>query len=121
MDSVTTYHIMYKDIPVADVSADEKNLVRSIKKFVPDSPMQPLWGDFSKASPQAMTARFYTFLKGRCYDDARADLPEILRQAGMKSNNPYEWVRVCHGVTYEDFFWVKLEGEDISWNDVRVR
>ncbi len=115
------YNVMYMDTLVAKVTTDSNNMTTSIEKYVPDSPMQPFWGDFRNASVQALTSRFYTFLKDRCYEDNRVDLPEILRQAGLSSNNPYEWVKVCHGVTYEDFFWVKFEGEDISWNDVRVR
>jgi len=37
----------------------------------------------------------------------------------MKSNDPWEWNRKTHGVTWEDFFWIKFDGESISWEDVR--
>lgn len=112
---------MHMDILVAQVTTDENNMTTSIKKFVPDSSIQPFWGNMDDKSVPYLTNRFYRFLKDRCYEDCRANLPEILKQAGLTSNNPYEWVKVCHGVTYEDFFWVKFEGEDICWNDVKVR
>lgn len=116
------YNIMYMDTLVAKVTTDENNMTISIEKYISDSPIQPLWGDFSKESKQSLTNRFYGFLKDRCYEDNRADLPVILKQAGLSSNNPYEWVKVSHGVTYEDFFWIRFEGEDnLTWNDVRVR
>ncbi len=120
-DNALVYHIMYMDTPVADVIMDGNGLVSRIVKYVPDSPMQPIWGDTGNMSKSALTNRFYVFLKSRCYEDSRADLPEILRQAGLESNNPYEWVRVSHGVTWEDFFWVKINEENLQWSDVRVR
>ena len=95
------YHFMYMDKPIADVTVGENNLVTSIVKFVPDTPMQLLWGDFSNATPQYMTNRLYVILKDRCYEDSRLDLPKSLEQAGMTSNNPYEWVKVSHGVMWE--------------------
>lgn len=112
---------MYLDTIVAIVTTEENNIVTCINKLVPDGPMQPFWGDMKSKSQQYLTQRFFGFLKDRCYEDGRADLSEILRQAGLTSNNPYEWVKVCHGVTFEDFFWLKFEGENVTWNDVKVR
>ena len=65
--------------------------------------------------------RVYDFLKSRCYEDERADLKEILDQAGLKSNNPWKWARITHGVTYEDFFWIKFDGEILTWEEVKIR
>ena len=109
------YHIMFRDEPVLDIEVDNKNRVVRWEKFVPDGMKQPIWGD------NINTMRLYDFLKSRCYEDGRSGLTEILTEAGMETNNPYEWVRVCHGVTWEDFFWVKIDDEDISWDEVRVR
>lgn len=44
-----------------------------------------------------------------------------LAQAGLTHNNPWEWVKLTHGVTYEDLFWVRFPGETLTWKDVRVR
>lgn len=117
----TIFHIMCRDKLVADVVTAHNNLVISIRKYVEDSPIQPFWGDMEKASRQAKTMRFYRFLEGRCYEDSRADLQVILNQAKMTSNNPYEWVRVSHGVTYEDYFWIRFDDEEITWDDVKIR
>ena len=114
------YHIMFKDKVIADVTR-EKNLITKIQKYVPDSPIQPFWGQMENMSQQWLTTRFYKFLKDRCYEDGRADLPVILEQAGLENNNPYEFVKISHGVTYEDFFWIKFDDEEIKWDDVKVR
>ncbi len=115
------YNIMYMNTVVADIKLNDKNMVESIIKYVKDSPMQPIWGDFTNATMQEMTRRFYVFIKDRCYEDCRVDLPRILEQAGMETNNPYEWIKISHGVTFEDFFWIKEDWEDLKWDDVKVR
>lgn len=121
LKQISCYHIMYKDDCVADVYTNNNNIVQKIIKYIPDSPKQPFWGETENMSKQYLTEKFYNFLKERCYEDGRADLDEILELAGMKENNPYKWVKVSHGVTYEDFFWLKFDDEIIKWEDVRVR
>ncbi len=115
MKEFTIYHIMHRDTPVADVylSSDHKTI--RLKKLVPDGIKQPFSGDIFNLE------RFYRFLKDRCYEDGRADLKEILAQANMSTNNPWEWVIVSHGVTWEDYFWVKINDEQVTWKEVRVR
>lgn len=65
----------------------------------------------------------YNFLESRCYEDCRYNLQEILASAGMTSNNPWEWCRKTHGVTYDDFYWLRFpdDSDDISWEKVKIR
>lgn len=109
------FMVMYKNEEVAfvHVSADHKEV--SVKKYIPDGIKQPFSG--SKLDLE----RVYTFLKDRWFEDEYADLKNVLARVGMKSNNPWEWNRKTHGVTWEDYFWVKFEGEDITWEDVKWR
>lgn len=116
----TIYNIMFKDILVAVVKTNEKNIVEKIEKYVEDGPIQPFWGSMNQSSA-ILTSRFFAFLKDRCYEDGRANLKEILDSANLESNNPYEWIKISHGVTYEDFFWIKFENENITWKDVKIR
>ena len=103
------------DIPVIDIETNEKNRVIGYKKYIPDGRMQVMWGN------NITTERLYNFLKSRCYEDNRADLQEILEYHGLTSNNPYEWCRLTHGVTYEDFTWIRYDDEQLEWKDVRIR
>lgn len=109
------FTVMCRDMPVAIVKISDNKKCAEIQKLVPDSLSQPFGGK------KLDTERVYEFLKGRCYEDGRADLREILDQAGLSENNPWEWVRITHGVTYEDMFWVRFPGEELTWQDVRVR
>lgn len=109
------FTVMCLDEPVAVVWLSEDKRKVEIQKLVPDSIRQPFSGK------KLDLERVYDFLKSRCYEDGRADLPEILRQAGLKQNNPWEWMRITHGVTYEDMFWIRFPGETLGWKDVRIR
>jgi len=109
------FTVMHQDEPVAEVFISKDKKTVHIKKLIPDSIKQPFSGD------KLNLERVYNFLKSRCYEDGRADLPEILSQAGLQSNNAWKWVRITHGVTYDDMFWIKYPNEDINWEDVRVR
>ncbi|MBQ6735171.1 MAG: helix-turn-helix transcriptional regulator [Lachnospiraceae bacterium] len=113
--SQTVYHVMHLDDVVADVtlSADKKNI--RIEKYEPDGIRQPFSGT------NLTLERFYRFLKSRCYEDGRADLDRILKKACLSDNNPYQWVALTHGVTYDDFFWIKTDQETLTWDEVRIR
>lgn len=109
------YHIMYMNTEVATVLWDNNKKHIKLIKLVPDSIIQPFSGkNFN-------IIRFYEFIKSRCYEDNRDDLNIILKKAGMNNNNPYEWIRLTHGVTWEDAFWIKFDDENITWEDVKVR
>ena len=109
------FTVMYKNEEAAyvHVSADHKKV--NIKKNLPDGIKQPFSGT------KLDLERVYNFLKDRCFEDAYADLKNILAKFDMESNNPWEWCRKTHGVTWDDYFWLKFEGEDIVWEDVKWR
>ena len=45
----------------------------------------------------------------------------MLRSMGLTEYNIYDILRITHGVDSDDFIWLKFDGEDITWKDVRVR
>ena len=106
------FTVMYEDHPVTEISLSEDKKDISIKKIIPDSVFQPFSGN------RQDIFRIYDFLKSRCYEDERADLKDILKKAKLKHNNPWEWVKLTHGVTYEDKFWIKFPGEKLKWRDL---
>jgi hypothetical protein len=62
-----------------------------------------------------------SFLDKRSIPRDRTDIQGILRRLGLDHYDTIEILKNTHGVDYDDFFWIKFEGENISWNDVRVR
>ena len=114
-NEMTVYHVMFRDelVTVVSLSKDKKTI--HFNKIKEDGIFQPFSGE------KLDLERFYRFIKSRCYEDGRADLDEILKQAHLSSNNPYDFIRISHGVTYSDDFWIKDENEKITWKDVKVR
>lgn len=106
---------MHLNEPVATVKLSEDKKKVEIIKLVSDSIKQPFGGNRQDLE------RVYDFLEERCYEDGRADLKSILEQAGLESNNPWEWIKLTHGVTYEDLLWIRFPDETLTWEDVNVR
>ena len=107
------FTVFHENTPVAHVSVSDDHKSVHIEKLVPDGMIQPFCGN------KLNLERVYNFLKDRCYEDCFVGLDEVLKTQNMKSNNPWEWNRKTHGITWEDFFWIKFEGEDIEWEDIR--
>lgn len=109
------FTVMCENIPVANVRVSDDHKEVGIEKLVGDCIMQPFGGtDLS-------LRRVYNFLKSRCYEDGRADLDEILAQAHLDFNDPWKWNQITHGVMWDDKIWIRYEGENLSWEDVRWR
>ena len=109
------FTVLYKneEVTKVHVSADHKEV--SINKLIPDGIKQPFNGN------KLDLERVYDFLKDRCFEDGCSNLECILKNVGLNSNNPWEWNRKTHGVTWEDYFWIKFDGENITWEDVKWR
>lgn len=107
------FTVFHQYTPVARVYVSDDHKTVSIEKLIPDGMMQPFSGN------KLDLERIYNFLKERCYEDTYVGLEDVLKKQNMSSNNPWEWNRKKHGITWEDFFWIKFEDEDISWEDIR--
>ena len=59
-------------------------------------------------------------LKSRVLPECRCDAG-MLQHMGLKEYNVWDILRHTHGVDFDDFCWLKFDGEDITWDDVRVR
>ena len=108
------YEIMYKDEKVADVKI--LSIVHvEIKKYTNEFYKQPFLSD------RTDIMYLYDFFKSRCYEDGRADLRSILTEAGLQHNDPWKWIDLTHGVTYDDFWWIKHPEEELTWEQVKIR
>lgn len=109
------FEAYFLDEKAAQVHMDTDKREVSVKRYV-HGPKQPFHADLETVD------YIHSFLKSRCFDDSRPDLPEILALYGMTSNNPYEWNKKTHGVKHKDFWWLKFPGEkDIKWADMNPR
>ncbi len=59
-------------------------------------------------------------LQQRVICEERVD-EQMLQAMHLKEYNMYDILRYTHGVDVDDFIWFRFDGEDIVWDDVRVR
>ena len=78
---------------------------------------------YLKAFGGAKTASFddfISFLEERCFPKERANCKEVLKLIGLDYYDPYAIVHKTHGVMCHDNFWIKFEGENITYEETRV-
>lgn len=61
------------------------------------------------------------FVKSRCVNEKRENLKEYLNDIGLTEYNPWRIIEITHGVMWEDLLWIKFPGENIKWEDVKIR
>lgn len=109
------FYTYWKNEPTSEVtvSADRRNVSYIIyKREIPKVPYL-----FENPTVE----QIYNFLETRCMPEGRTQLGEYLDDLGLAEYNPWEIVKITHGVMWEDFLWLKFPGEDITWEDVKVR
>lgn len=95
------------------ISADRKTVEYHIyKREIPEVPYL-----FDNPTVEQM----YDFIESRCMPKERTQLPEYLSDLGIDEYNPWEIVKLTHGVMWEDYLWLKFPGENVTWEDVKVR
>ena len=60
-------------------------------------------------------------LKLRCFEEGRADCTAKLKALGLSEYNPLEIVKKTHGVSFNDYIWIRFPGERLTAKDVLVR
>lgn len=113
------FSVLWKNEVTAEVSIKEDEngfkTLNYIKRYTDDIAKQPFGGT------RINLARVYEFLEGRWFERDRPDVPEQLAYLGLTEYDPWEIVKKTHGVMFEDFIWVRFEGEKLTWDDVKIR
>lgn len=60
-------------------------------------------------------------LKLRCFEEGRSDCAAKLKALGLSEYNPLEIVKKTHGVSFNDYIWIRFPGERLTSKDVLVR
>lgn len=109
------FTIMYKDEPVMKVVWNIENRVVETTPLTSDPMKLPL-----RFKPNH--SQMFTFLEMRCFERNRPDCQWLLEQHGLTEYNPYEIIKISHGVTFDDSYWFMFEGESgLLWEDMDVR
>lgn len=58
-------------------------------------------------------------LEYRSFPRTRGNANELLRDLGLEFYEVFSIVEKTHGVMFDDIYWIKFEGEDITYADAR--
>jgi hypothetical protein len=112
---------MNREIPQIEINIINPYTVQS--KFLTDNiDIAVRLKCLSKLAPDKITIQsLEVFLASRLPDPTRDDIKDILKKYGVREFNAYAMCRKSHGVMMQDFIWLKFDGEDVSFNDIRLR
>ncbi len=108
-----TFEVFWKNELSARVSV-RKNKVHVSRYII--HPVRQIFHADEITRNQLMEA-----LKLRCLEEGRPDINEWLKYRGLNSYNPLEIVRKTHGVSFNDYIWIRFPGENLRAEDVLVR
>lgn len=60
------------------------------------------------------------FFEERCFEECNASKDIFLKDLGLESYNPWDIVRKTHGFLWDDYMWIRFEGEKLTWEDVNL-
>ena len=63
----------------------------------------------------------YEWIEERCFPKSRANRDELLKAMGLSLYEPLEIVKITHGLLHEDYTWILWEGEDVNYEDIKIR
>lgn len=101
-----------------DVSWSQKTV--EIHQYTKDKLVKPFpkFGQWAQVS----TEKLVDYFESRCFPRTRANAAELLKKMGLKSYNPYKIVQITHGVIFDDYIWLRFEGEEnLRYEDVGIR
>ena len=61
------------------------------------------------------------FLEERCVPRARYNIKELLNMWGLDKYDPLAIVKITHGLMLSDYYWVRFDREDITYDQIKVR
>lgn len=115
LEELIEFEIMHRHKTMSSVKIDRLNN-RVDYKIITDL------GRFNPFMDANVTIdEVYQWIDDRCFPKERPNCDRILKLLGLDFYVPMEIVRVTHGLQFDDYYWVKFKGEDINWDDIKLR
>lgn len=114
MEESLIMYSMYGRETIAKVTVCNKKV--TVENYSDDWVLRP-FGVFDNPSYE----QFKDWLEQRCFPKTRHNCKELLKSGGIDYYNPLEIVEKTHGAMVDDLFWIRFEGEDLTWDDVNPR
>ena len=116
MEQAIEFKVMKKDQPIAEIRLCKKT--GKITKTI----LSDYFLDISQVDTIVDVTSLNDWFESRCFLRSRADKDILLREMGLKEYNPFHIVKIFKGAMFEDYYWVKFNGEEhLTWEDVNPR
>lgn len=109
----TTFEVLYKDTVTAKVE------IRGNKTHIKRFDKCPIHCLFPTEEMDTYGA--LEILEGRCFPRNRDNLEELLHKLGLKTYHPLDIIRKTHGLMRNDFVWIRFQGENLKYDDIKIR
>ena len=110
------FKYMHRNDCMADVELDAKNKVTVINKT--DVIINRPFGINEKPTLKDLDV----FFEERCFPKARANCKQLLNDLGLDFYDPLAIVVKTHGRQWDDYNWIKFEGETLDYEtDIKLR
>ena len=107
------YVLMYENTPVARFDTEKEAVLG-----IPSPAALPF--QIKKMADDPSFSYIRKFCTHRVMLLDRAYSKEILTSAGIDDQNPIEICTTCKGLSFRDNYWIKRDGEDLSWESVNL-
>lgn len=115
MDPIVKFDWMCRDEVYAHITVNKKTGEVTCEELQP-----VIWKQFFGKAHKDIPTMMH-MMEMRLFDRNRPDAQDFLDYWGVKEYNPYELCRKTHGASLQDLFWIRWEGEDLTWDDVKFR
>lgn len=106
------FDIMMKDEVIAHVKYDSTGVI--IKQFV-DFPFKQFYDD------NISKEELLEWVEERCFPRTRHNAQELLEYLGLEFYDPWAIIEKTHGLIIEDYYWIRFKGEDLNYDDIKIR
>ena len=103
-------YLMSKDVILAQINFDTMQFT----VFKPD--LMP----FALRGNNVNLFTVYSWLENRVLHLSRSNAKKIISSMGLNQNNRIEICFACKGLSLIDCYWLKVESDKTSWNDVNL-
>jgi len=112
------FWVMEKETELAKVTADYKTGTVHVENYTEDTIFRP----FGIRESGLTIDDLEYFMETRCFPRGRANAKQLLSDLGLNSYDPIGIVTKTHGKLWDDFCWIKFEGEDLDYErDIKLR
>lgn len=117
MVNYNDFDLMHKDRVIAKVVLDYNKQKAEVLSYDTNPNFNPL----HMLTGTTSINKILYFFESRCFPRYRANASELLESLDLEHYSPSQIVRKTHGIEFDDYNWIRFDGEDLTYEDVKVR